>query len=196
MAAAVAATIIIDVIARIEFMQHRLTKLITALGAVAIGLALPASRAWAQAAPHSHPAGAHSHSHGPAVEADETDFGRPGNAKKISRTVNIVMSDAMRFTPAAIEVKKGETIRFVVRNDGKVKHEFVLGTMADLKEHAEAMKKNPEMEHAEEEDHAANLAPGKRGTVVWQFSKAGKFFFGCLVPGHLDAGMIGTVSVK
>jgi uncharacterized cupredoxin-like copper-binding protein len=68
--------------------------------------------------------------------------------------------------------------------------------MADLKEHAEAMKKNPEMEHAEEEDHATNLAPGKRGTVVWRFSRAGEFYFGCLVPGHLDAGMIGTVSVK
>lgn len=120
-------------------------------------------------------------------------IGKPGVAAKASRTVQIDMTDAMRFSPASVSVQQGETVRFVVKNSGKVKHEMVLGTEKELKEHYEVMKKNPEMEHADE--NMVTVAPGKTGEVIWQFTKAGKIDFACLQPGHYDAGMKGAVNV-
>ncbi|MCU0898682.1 MAG: cupredoxin family protein [Burkholderiales bacterium] len=124
----------------------------------------------------------------------ETSFGRTGDPKRVTRTVSIDMSDRMRFTPAELTVRQGETVRFVVRNSGKVMHEMVLGTRQDLAEHAELMKKYPNMEH--EEDYMVHVAPGKTGEIVWQFTKAGEFHFGCLVPGHFEAGMVGQIRVR
>ena len=123
----------------------------------------------------------------------ETAFGRTGDARKATRTIAVDMSDRMRFSPAAISVRQGETVRFVVKNSGKMMHEFVLGTMHELKEHSELMKKHPGMEH--DEPYMAHVAPGKTETVVWQFTKAGEFHFGCLIPGHFEAGMVGKVAV-
>lgn len=120
-------------------------------------------------------------------------IGKPGVAAKASRTVQIDMTDAMRFSPASVAVQQGETVRFVVKNSGKVKHEMVLGTEKELKEHYEVMKKNPEMEHADE--NMVTVAPGKSGEIVWQFTKSGKIDFACLQPGHYDAGMKGAVTV-
>jgi uncharacterized cupredoxin-like copper-binding protein len=144
------------------------------------------------------PALGHGDQHGKAVpraiSTDEMPFGREGDPKKAARTVNIDLSDAMRFTPAELSVKRGETVRFRVKNSGKVMHEMVLGTMADLKAHAEMMRKHPGMEH--DEPYMAHVAPGKTGTIVWQFTKAGEFHYGCLVPGHFEAGMVGKVIVK
>ena len=76
---------------------------------------------------------------------------------------------------------------------GKVKHELVLGTEKELKEHYEVMKKFPEMEHADA--NLVTVAPGKTGAVIWRFTKAGKVDFACLQPGHYDAGMKGAVAV-
>lgn len=121
-------------------------------------------------------------------------LGKPGDASKVSRTVEIAMSDTMRFTPSSIVAKKGETIRFVLKNDGKIKHEMVLGSIKELKEHAAMMLKMPEMEHADA--NMASVAPGKTGELIWQFTKAGKFDFACLQPGHFEAGMKGSVVVN
>ena len=123
----------------------------------------------------------------------ETSFGRTGDPKRVTRTVSIDMSDRMRFNPSELTVRQGETVRFVVRNSGKVMHEMVFGTRTDLAEHAELMKKYPNMEH--EEDYMVHVAPGKTGEIVWQFTRAGEFHFGCLVPGHFEAGMVGRVRV-
>ncbi len=120
-------------------------------------------------------------------------IGKPGVASKVSRTVQVDMTDNMRFNAAAVTAKKGETIRFVIKNSGKIKHEMVLGTEKDLKDHYEQMKKNPEMEHAE--PNMITLAPGKTGEIIWQFTKAGKVDFACLQPGHYEAGMKGQVNV-
>lgn len=103
------------------------------------------------------------------------------------------MSDQMRFSPASLTVKQGETVKFVLRNGGKSMHEMVIGTMQELKEHAEMMKKHPGMEH--DESYMAHVAPGKSKTMVWQFTNAGDFHFGCLLPGHFEAGMVGQVHV-
>ncbi len=132
-------------------------------------------------------AGTHAGGHG------DDGIGVPGAAAKVTRSIAVVMTDNMRFTPAGITVRQGETIRFKVRNSGKVKHELVLGTEKELKEHYEMMKKNPEMEHAE--PNMITLAPGKTGEVIWQFTKSGRVDFACLQPGHYDAGMKGRVTV-
>ncbi len=129
-----------------------------------------------------------------AQTAEETPFGRSGDAKKVTRTIRMNMDDSMHYSPSEIRVKQGETIRFVVKNSGKLLHEIVLGTMNDLKEHAELMKKFPEMDH--DEPHMAHVPPGKTGTLLWQFSKAGDFYYACLIPGHLEAGMIGKILVS
>lgn len=132
-------------------------------------------------------AGTHAGGHGVA------EIGKPGVASQVTRTVIVDMTDDMRFHSSKIAVKQGETIRFVAKNSGQVKHEMVLGTMKELKEHYEVMKKNPEMEHAD--DNMVTVAPGKSGEIIWQFTTAGKVDFACLQPGHYDAGMKGIVNV-
>jgi len=126
--------------------------------------------------------------------ADSDAIGKPGKATNVKRTVKVEMLDTMRFNPQSITVKQGETIKFIVKNPGKVKHEMVLGTEKELKEHAEVMKKNPEMEH--DDANQITVQPGKSGEIIWQFTKAGKVNFACLQPGHYDAGMAGTVTVN
>ena len=129
----------------------------------------------------------------PSISVEEKSFGREGNPKKVSRTVKVDMSDAMRFSPASLTIKQSETVRFVVKNNGKTTHEMVLGTMQELKEHAELMKKHPGMEH--DEPYMAHVMPGKTERIVWQFTKPGEFYYGCLIPGHFESGMVGKVTV-
>jgi uncharacterized cupredoxin-like copper-binding protein len=99
----------------------------------------------------------------------------------------------MRYTPSNIQVKQGETVRFIVKNTGQVKHELSLGTEKELLEHLEQMKKFPDMEH--DEPSKITLGPGKQGDIVWQFTKAGAVNFACLMPGHYEAGMKGAIKV-
>lgn len=128
------------------------------------------------------------------ASAEEAAFGRAGSPQRISRTIYVDMSDAMRFSPERIEVRQNETIRFIVKNSGKAMHEMVIGTMAGLKEHHAMMMKHPGMEH--DEPYLAHVAPGRSESIVWQFTRAGEFFYGCLVPGHFEGGMIGRVVVR
>ncbi len=132
------------------------------------------------------------HSSG-AAEMVTTEFGQTGDPKQAARTMQIDMADTMRFSPAVITVKQGETVRFVVRNRGQVMHEMVLGTDEALRGHAEMMRKHPGMEH--DEPYMTHVAPGKRGEILWQFTQPGEFKFGCLIPGHFEAGMVGTIKV-
>lgn len=136
-------------------------------------------------------AGVHSGGHGHGDE--ETAIGKPGVASKVTRTITIEMRDTMTYSPAEIQAKQGETIRFVVKNVGKVKHELSLGTEKELLEHLEVMKKFPDMEH--DEPSKVTLAPGKSGTIIWQFTKTGNVNFACLMPSHYEAGMKGMVKV-
>jgi uncharacterized cupredoxin-like copper-binding protein len=161
--------------------------MITAL--MSIGFATPAFAS-----------GGEGHSHKDAMEQHEDHAsalgkpGDPGDPGKVSRTVEIIMTDSMRYSSSRVLVKKGETIRFVLKNTGKIKHEMVLGSIKELKEHAAMMQKMPEMEHADA--NMASVEPGKTGELIWQFTKSGKFDFACLQPGHFEAGMKGKVLVK
>ncbi|NMV40790.1 cupredoxin domain-containing protein [Ralstonia insidiosa] len=138
----------------------------------------------------AHASGNHAggHDHGDAA------IGEPGDAARVTRTVRVDMADTMRFTPAQITVQRGETIRFQVSNSGRVRHEMTLGSPADLIAHAEQMRKHPEMEHADA--NAVTVDPGQTGEIVWRFTQAGTVEFGCLQPGHFEAGMRGAVQVQ
>ena len=127
-------------------------------------------------------------------KAEEQPFGRAADPKRTSRTIRIEMSDAMRYSPAEITVRRGETVRFLLQNNGKLTHEFVLGTLPELQAHGELMQKFPDMEH--DEPYMAHVAPGGTGELGWQFTRAGEFHYGCLLPGHFEAGMIGRVIVE
>ena len=129
------------------------------------------------------------HHHG-----DSASMGEAGIAQQVTRTVVVTMADTMRFSPATVEVRKGETLEFIVRNTGKVKHEMVLGTAHDLKAHASLMKQHPGMEH--NDDNMVSVEPGQEGRILWHFSHSEKVQFACLQPGHFEAGMKGVIQVK
>lgn len=133
------------------------------------------------------------HAGGHGYDDEETAIGKPGVAARVNRSITIEMNDSMRYAPADVQVKQGETVRFVVKNVGKVKHELSLGTQQELLEHLEQMKRFPDMEH--DEPSKITLAPGKQGEIIWQFTKAGTVNFACLMPGHYEAGMRGVVRV-
>jgi uncharacterized cupredoxin-like copper-binding protein len=141
-------------------------------------------------------AGAHegvAHKKAGPVRKEQTDWGIAGDAKAATRTIALAMSDDMRFTPDRVEINQGETVKFVVKNKGKMLHEFVIGTKATLDEHAAMMLKFPNMEH--DEPYMAHVKPGGSGQVVWTFNRPGSFDFGCLVAGHYQAGMVGKINV-
>jgi uncharacterized cupredoxin-like copper-binding protein len=153
-------------------------QLNTASLCIAIGLAAAAG-----------PTGAHDAAHFSA--------GEPGNPKKPARVILVTMKEGdgrMMFIPDKVEVKRGEQVRFILTNTGALEHEFILATTEENLKHAEEMKKNPDMEH--DDPNGKRVAPTKKSEIVWRFTKAGTFEYGCLIPGHREAGMTGFVIVK
>ena len=128
-----------------------------------------------------------------SVHRQSYSAGEPGDPKKPARTIEIVMSE-MAYEPSSIQVKRGEQIRFVIRNAGKEDHEFLLATTKENLAHAEMMKKHRHMTH--EDPNGVTLAPDKSAELLWKFSKTGKFEYSCLIPDHRDYGMIGRVTVR
>ena len=127
-------------------------------------------------------------------KAPETAYGKAFDPRKAKREIRVDMADTMRFSPAQVTVKRGETVRFLARNRGHQVHEMVLGTRKELEDHAELMRKHPGMEH--DEPNMVHVAPGKNGLIGWHFTRQGEFYYGCLIPGHFEAGMIGRIVVK
>ena len=134
------------------------------------------------------------HAHDMQDMSHEADAGQPGDLDEVSRTIEVTMDDSMRFAPDQMKFEAGETVRFAVRNVGKIRHEMVIGSVAELQEHAAMMRTSPAMQHAD--PNMISLAPGERGELVWQFGNSGTFDFACLVPGHLEAGMTGKIEVE
>jgi uncharacterized cupredoxin-like copper-binding protein len=131
------------------------------------------------------------------VDLGTFSAGEPGDPKKPARVVLITMKEGdgrMMFIPDKVEVKRGEQVRFILTNTGALEHEFILATTAENLKHAEEMKKNPDMEH--DDPNGKRVAPAKKSEIVWRFTKAGTFEYGCLIPGHREAGMTGIVIVK
>jgi uncharacterized cupredoxin-like copper-binding protein len=139
-------------------------------------------------------AGEKGHGHGGLAELA---FGKAGDPKKSSREIAITMEEKdgkMIFTPKAIYVSRGEQIKFKITNAGELDHEIVFDTIEGNNKHAIEMQKNPDMEH--DDPNAIRLKPLKKGEIIWQFTKAGTFDFSCLIPGHRESGMTGTITVK
>jgi len=132
-----------------------------------------------------------------AHDAGYFSAGQAGDSKQPARVIKVTMLEdgkKMLFEPAQITVRKGEQILFVLTNDGTESHEFVLATVAENRKHAEVMKKYPHMEH--DDPNAKRLAPFTDGELVWKFTRRGTFEYACLIPGHREAGMHGTIHVK
>ena len=130
---------------------------------------------------------------GAFADEEAASPGNPGNSAQVSRTIEVTMEDN-RFKPSEINVKQGETIKFMLKNTGKKKHEMVIGTPEELDKHAKMMKKFPDMEHSDE-PNIITVDPGKTGELIWQFTEAGTVNFECPLPGH-SKGMRGTVLVE
>jgi uncharacterized cupredoxin-like copper-binding protein len=135
--------------------------------------------------------------HGDHSPGEQRAYGRPGDAAKPARVIQVTMREGdgkMEFVPNKIEIKTGEQVRFVVRNSGQLDHEIVLATLDENLKHAAVMAKNPEMQH--DEPNGKRIAPNGTGEILWKFTKPGAFDFSCLIPGHREAGMFGTIIVK
>jgi uncharacterized cupredoxin-like copper-binding protein len=134
------------------------------------------------------------HGHDPATE---TAYGRPGDPARGGRVVQITMRETengMAFLPGHIQVRQGEQVQFVLRNNGELDHELVIGTVEANRAHAETMANHPDMVH--EDPNAKRLRPKTSGVLRWQFTQAGEFEYACLIPGHREAGMLGTIVVR
>lgn len=138
--------------------------------------------------------GTHPHGSSAPVVKEQKDWGIAGEARDARRTITLTMTDTMRFSPERITVRQGETVRLRVRNAGQLMHELVIGTRAELESHAAMMAKHPNMEH--DEPYMAHVEPGKSGDIIWTFNRAGEFEFACLIAGHFQAGMKGTITVQ
>jgi len=139
---------------------------------------------------HEHEQGKSDH----ATATHATEFGSAGYAKDVTRVVELSLRDTMRIEPNQLSVQQGETLRLRIRNKGAVAHEFVLGTQKEIIEHRDMMRTMPAMMH--DDANAVSVAPGRTAELIWRFSKTGRFLYACLVPGHWEAGMQGTVTVN
>ena len=168
----------------------RRIALASALACAAAAFA-PGARLHIAALAHSD---GHGHSHG---ERDAFAAGEPGDPKGAHRVVAIVMSEGpgtMAYSPDRIEVRKGEQIKFVLKNAGELPHEFVLDTVESNARHKAEMEKSPDMEHRD--PNARRLEPRTSSEMLWRFTKPGTYEYACLIPGHYEAGMKGVVVVK
>jgi uncharacterized cupredoxin-like copper-binding protein len=164
-------------------MQHSKRILLMTASAALLGTA-PIARAHADK-PHAKKAG--------PVKKEQKEWGIAGDAKDVKRTIECKMLDTMRFSPDRVDAKLGETIRFITRNNGRVLHEFVIGTKQENAAHHELMKKFPNMEH--DDPWMAHVAAGGKSEIIWKFNRPGEFEFACLIPGHYEAGMVGRIIV-
>ena len=141
-------------------------------------------------------------------------IGEKGKPSEVTRTINIKMYDNY-FEPAEINVKKDETIKFIVINAGELVHEFNIATKemhikhqsemmklvdneillsdkVDKEKMKQMVKKNPSLGHSH--SNSVLLPPGEKGELVWKFSNKAKIEAACNVPGHYEVGMIAKIN--
>jgi uncharacterized cupredoxin-like copper-binding protein len=126
--------------------------------------------------------------------------GHPGVSKSVTRTINVEMKE-YGFNQSELTFKEGETVKFVVKNTGRLKHEFTVGTAEEQEEHRAEMKemsdmKHDEATHGEMPSNSVHVAPGETRELIWTFSHSGKLLFACNYPGHADLGMEGKITVQ
>ena len=124
----------------------------------------------------------------------EYAFGHPADASSADRTVQVAMSDQLRFDPSKVAVVAGMTVTFEVTNAGQTPHEFVLGNASYQDRHEMSMG---EMSGSLPPGgpNALTLQPGETRSLTWTFTDRGKVLYGCHIPGHYAAGMVGSIGV-
>lgn len=155
--------------------------------------------AFALSADPVHAHGGHGGTHADSITSAPASsgaklFGRPGDPKRASRTVMVDINDIACATPGDLAVRRGDTVRFVVKNSGREEHELLIGTMRDLKEHAESVETDADVAH--DEPYMTHVAPGGTEAIVWHFTRLGIFYYGCYVPGLAGPGVIRRVTVS
>jgi len=134
----------------------------------------------------------------PSMDMGQTEgstFGRPGDPSAADLTVEIAQLDSFAFEPSDVEVQMGETVTFVIMNEGEAPHEFVLGDEMVQQGHESEMQ---EMggELMPDEPNALTVQPGETESLTWTFTEAGTLQFGCHIPEHFASGMVGTIDVS
>ncbi len=139
--------------------------------------------------------GDHDMGHRDAPSHDDGAIGRPGNPEAVARNIEIEARD-IAFDVTQLTIKPGTTVRFVIRNTGKLPHEFVLGTASEQAEHAKEMQgMMPGMKH--DDPNAVTVEPGQTAELIWQFSEQPQQIeYACHVPGHFEAGMLGKIDLR
>lgn len=170
-------------------MKARLVLILTT-----IALVLSACGSNGDTSSGASPTGGMSGMSGPGNAGASFVFGEPGDPNMVDRTIKIDQLDTFRFAPATVEVKAGETLRFVVSNQGATDHEFVIGDMALQDRHESEMVSEVGAMMANK-PNAVTLAPGQLIEVFWRFTNAGTFSYGCHISGHFAAGMKGEIKV-
>lgn len=133
-------------------------------------------------------------------------FGKPAKAADADRTVEITLGD-MYYEPDSVQVKAGETVRFVLKNEGALLHEFSLGNAAMHAEHQKHMLMMQQMgmltptvmqrgKMTHDDPNTVMLEPGQSAELTWTFAQATGLEFACNIPGHYQAGMVGNVEVQ
>jgi uncharacterized cupredoxin-like copper-binding protein len=172
---------------------------VAALGVLA-ALAAAANLTPVAAGSNQGPEAMHRHDMSTMHQPEETFwFGAPGKPAEVDRTIRVKASD-ISFDPPAVEVKAGETVRFIVTNASEVEHEFTLGDAKTQEEHrAEMAGMTGDISAIHLDRHDANavlLKGGETREIVWRFAEAGQIEFACNVPGHYESGMKGTIAIR
>lgn len=121
-------------------------------------------------------------------------FGEPADPSSADRVVQVSLLDTLRFDPASIHVKLGETISFQLTNTGQMAHEFVLGDAAE-QDHHQAQMSGMDGSVMADEANAVLLDPAAGSSLTWTFTEPGTVLFACHVADHYAAGMVGTILV-
>lgn len=130
------------------------------------------------------------------MDSDDHEFawGEPAEPEDADRVVEIQMLDELRFDPSEVEVRAGETVTFQVTNAGQLPHDFTLGDEATQAEHEAEMAESGMAAHGE--PNVLTLQSGEQGELTWRFTNPGSILYGCHVPGHYEAGMVGTLTTS
>lgn len=123
-------------------------------------------------------------------------WGEPAEASEADRVIEIAMSDQLRFEPDSVEVMVGETVTFKVTNTGAIPHDFTLGDEETQDEHEAEMAAGGMAGMGHDEPNIATLDPGEAAELTWRFTQAGTIRYGCHLPGHYAAGMVGTITIS
>ena len=151
-----------------------------------------------------------------SIAASMSMIGEKGDPNNIDRVIKIKMYDNY-YEPNLINIKKGETIKFIITNLGEMVHEYNIGTkemhikhqpeMQKLIDHEiitfdkidkKKMKEMSKKDHSLAHSHSNSimLEPKTQGEIIWKFSKDIELEMACNIPGHYESGMVGKIITK